>query len=61
MREKLARLLQHQHSRGMLETWEQISEFRQSQYLDKADEIIAFFVDAIKNLEFNPSISSKPS
>ena len=61
LREKLARLLQYQHSRKLkesgfssevLETWEEISEFRQFQYLEKADEIIALFVEAIKGSEF---------
>ena len=56
LREKLARLLQKQRwapyqtaypNRGMLETWEEISEFRQSQYLERADEIIKLFVDSI--------------
>ena len=56
LREKLARLLQYQHSRKLkesgfssevLETWEEISEFRQFQYLEKADEIIALFVEAV--------------
>ena len=51
LREKLARLLRKQH-RGGIETWEEISEVRQSQYLEKADEIMVLFVEAIKGLEF---------
>ena len=48
---QLAKLLQKQH-RGTIETWEEISEFRQSQYLEKANEIIELFTNSIKNLEF---------
>lgn len=54
LRERLARLLQKQH-RGTVETWEETTEFRQSQYLEKADEIIELFTNAIKNLEFSPN------
>ena len=39
LRDKLARLL-HNQWRGKIETWEGLSEFRQSQYLEKAEEII---------------------
>lgn len=51
LRERLAMLLQKQH-RGIVETWEETTGFRQSQYLEQADEIIELFTDAIKNLEF---------
>lgn len=53
LRERLGMLLQKQH-RGNIETWEETTEFRQSQYLEKADEIIELFTNAIKNLEFTP-------
>lgn len=55
LREQLARLLQKQH-RGSIESWEDTTEFRQSQYLEKADEII----ELINNAIYTPTITHIP-
>ena len=59
-REKLAELLAKQEINREI-VFSDLLDIQKEMLCNRADEIIAFFVDAIKNLEFNPSISSKPS
>ena len=56
MRNRLAMLLfnQEQGYRSDIK-FEHLPEHQMDDYLKRADEIIQFFVDAIKNLEFNLS------
>jgi len=51
LRDKLARLL-HKQWRGKIETWEEISEHRQEQFLEMADAVLELVVDSIQSLEF---------
>jgi hypothetical protein len=51
LRKKLALFLYKQQI-GDKKTWEELPEFAQEICLKRADEIIDFFVDAIKKLEF---------
>ena len=64
LREKLAELLFHQSWYNIpidAMPYEQIPNGLKELYLERADEIIALFVGAIKNLEFNPNTPSKLS
>ncbi len=56
LRNRLAMLLfnQEQGYRSDIK-FEHLPEHQMDDYLKRADEIIQFFVDAIKNLEFNLS------
>mgnify|MGYP001606551441 CR=1 FL=1 len=64
LKKRLAALLFKQSWNNVQEAslpFEQIPSELQGKYLKYTDEIIELFVDAIKNLEFNPIIPSKPT